>query len=62
VSIWIEKNPDKVRAGSILLYNIENNISTNGQYIYVKDEKVMLLLELMLGQAIRRIDKLVCVV
>ncbi len=62
VAVWVEKNSDKVRAGSILLYNIENSISTNGQYMYVKDEKVILLLELMLGHAIRRIDKLVCVV
>ena len=41
--------------------NLSNEYSyIQGQYIYVRDENVIFLLQLMIGDNISRIDKLVC--
>lgn len=57
---WITKNKDKVKAGSTILLNLlSDNRYINGQYIYVKDEKVLLLIQMMIGDNISRIDKII---
>jgi hypothetical protein len=57
---WIDNNADKVKIGSILLENLRNEVRwIQGQYFYVKDEKIIFLLKIMLGDNIGKIDKLV---
>lgn len=57
---WIEKNSDKVQIGSVLLQNLKSGARwIQGQYFYVKDENVIFLLQIMIGDNIGRIDKLV---
>lgn len=57
---WIEKNLDKVKAGTLLLHNLKNGSRwIQGQYIYVKNEKIVLLVKMMAGDNISRIDKMV---
>ena len=55
---WIISNKDKAKAGPVCLREIANNGYVKGFYIYVRDEKVMQLLTLFIGN-IQRIDKLV---
>lgn len=56
---WIEKNGDKAQAGPICMNNIRNGNFMQGQYIYVRDENIVLLLQMIIGDNIQRIDKLV---
>lgn len=57
---WIIKNKNKVVCGPRLLSNLKNeNKWIQGQYIFAKDEKVILLLQMLIGDNISRIDKLV---
>lgn len=56
---WLRKNTDKSKAGKIFISNCEKNSFLQGQYIYAKDEKVILLLQMLVGDNIARIDKLV---
>jgi hypothetical protein len=56
---WIEKNGDKAQAGHVLMNNIRNSGFIQGQYIYVRDENIILLLQMLIGDNIQRIDKLV---
>jgi hypothetical protein len=57
---WVEKNSNKVRAGNIFKLNCKNgNRWIKGQYIYVRDEKVLLFVTMLVGNNIARIDKLI---
>jgi len=57
---WIDNNRDKVSCGSRLYDSLKNeNKWIQGQYIYAKDDKVILLLQMLVGDNIARIDKLV---
>jgi len=58
-SIWLRANRDKSRIGDIALHTIEDYGYMNGFYMFVRDEKVLGLVSLLVGHAIRRIDKLV---
>ena len=59
--VWLLNNRNKVQVGPILMKNLSNEYSyIQGQYIYVRDENVIFLLQLMIGDNISRIDKLVC--
>lgn len=55
---WITNNPSKAKAGSVCLDTIKNNGFTKGLYFYVRDEKILQLLNLFIGK-IQRIDKIV---
>ena len=55
---WIINNPSKAKAGSVCLDTIKNNGFTKGLYFYVRDEKILQLLNLFIGK-IQRIDKIV---
>lgn len=55
---WIRNNPDKVKAGPICIEEIKNNGYTKGLYFYVRDDKVLQLLNLFTGK-LQRIDKLI---
>lgn len=56
---WLKNNTDKSRVGNITLSEIEAGSWVNGLYFYVRDEKVLSLVNLIVGHIIRRVDKLV---
>ena len=59
LSTWITANPDKCRAGSKFLQEVKNNGHVNGMYFYVRDEKVLQLVQLIIGGNIKRVDKFI---
>lgn len=56
---WLRNNTDKSRVGNITLSEIEANGWCNGLYFYIRDERVLSLINLIIGHNIRRVDKLV---
>lgn len=56
---WLRNNRDKSRIGDVALDNIESSGWCNGLYFHLRDEKVLHLVNLIVGKSIRRIDKLV---
>lgn len=56
---WAKSNQDKCKIGPVTLDNIQNKLYNNGSYFFVRDEKVLNLVRLMVGHNIRRVDKLV---
>ena len=56
---WYENNKDKVKIGATCLREIQQNGFTQGLYFYVRDEKVLNLLHLVVGDSIARIDKVI---
>jgi len=59
-SNWINNNLDKIKIGSIAREHINNNGYCANFYFYVRDERVLNLIKLIIAPSIRRIDKLVC--
>lgn len=55
---WIESNPNLASAGSVCLDAVKENSYVKGLYFYVRDEKILALVNLMLGKN-NRIDKIV---
>lgn len=55
---WIEKNPKLAKAGPVFLEDVAANSYCKGLYFYVRDEKILNLVALMLGKT-SRIDKIV---
>lgn len=56
---WAVKNLDKIRVGPILKEMLYTNRGyAHGLYFYVKNEKTVSLVSLMLGDSISRIDKI----
>jgi len=56
---WLINNPDKVRIGSQALLNIERGNYTRGFYFFVKDSKVLNLINIMICKDIARIDNII---
>lgn len=56
---WIRSNPKLAKAGPVCLSEIEKDGYTNGYYFYVRDEKVLSIVSLMVGNNFR-VDKIVC--
>lgn len=59
LSTWIEKNRDKVQVGPIFMKNLVENNYIQGQYLYARDEHIVFLLQMLVGDNIVRIDKLI---
>lgn len=57
---WAETNLDKIKITDYTLNSIRQNCWTKGLYFYARDEKIIQLLTLILGNSIRRVDKVVC--
>lgn len=55
---WINNNPNKAKASDALNYYASKQGEVSGMYFYVKDEKILQLIQL-LGIKIRRIDNLI---
>lgn len=58
-AFWANNNLDKIKIGKRLLSYIEENGYVKSMYFYVRDEKVLHLINLMIGNSIQRIDKIV---
>jgi len=57
---WLIANTDKARVGPVLLDNcLVEARWIKGQYIFIRDEKVLFMIQLICGDNISRIDKLV---
>jgi hypothetical protein len=57
---WITKNQNKVKAGDTFLHLLlEQNPYIRGLYLYVKNEHTLTLLNILAGNNITRIDKLI---
>lgn len=56
---WIKNNPDKAKIGDHTLNSLENNYYVNGNYFYVKDSKVLIMVEMIAGKTISKIEKFV---
>lgn len=56
---WITANPDKCKAGTKFLQEVKNSGYVNGMYFYVRDEKVLQLIQIIIGGNIKRIDKFI---
>lgn len=55
---WINANRDKVKIGNIALEQLEEYGYLNGFYIYVRDEKILNLVTLLVGNSVRSVEKL----
>lgn len=56
---WVKNNTDKIRVGFRLLSYFEKGFNVNGCYFYVRDEKVLSMIYLLISNHIVRVDKLV---
>lgn len=56
---WLINNRDKSKVGPIALDEFSKNGYVDGLYFYIRDKKVLMLVQMMVGSSIRRIDKLV---
>ena len=52
-------NPSKVKVGETCLEGIKKGQYVRGFYLYITDEKVLTLVNLMIGSQIARIDNIV---
>lgn len=57
---WIDANPDKITIGNAAYRAIKRGWMTGGLYFYLRDDKILSLVNLMIWQNIRRVDRLVC--
>jgi hypothetical protein len=61
LAAWIEKNVDKVRAGAGIMRNLKDGSKwIQGQYIFARDENIIMLIQMIVGDNISRIDKIIC--
>lgn len=60
-AIWIEANRDKCRIGDIAFSSIKSHGYLSGLYMYIRDEKILNLVMLLVGNSIRTVEKLVYV-
>jgi len=57
-SNWLIANADKSRVGDKTLEAIQQGY-VSGSYFYVRDEKILIIVQMLIGNTIQRIDKLV---
>lgn len=56
---WLKNNTDKSKIGKTAMSYLEDQAYVDGLYFYVRDEKVLNLITLLIGDNIRRVQKLV---
>tara|TARA_E500000178_G_scaffold289937_1_gene293227 strand:+ start:3825 stop:4517 length:693 start_codon:yes stop_codon:yes gene_type:complete len=62
LSPWLKVNRDKVKVSDMFINDIDRDMRyVNGRYVYITNEKVLMLFKILAGDCIQRIDKLVCV-
>jgi hypothetical protein len=57
---WINKNADKIKIGKKCREAIQLGEYPANFYFYVRDERVLELIRLIIAPSIRRVDKLIC--
>lgn len=57
---WIDANPDKIVIGKNAQWRLDRQYPMTGYYFYLKDEKVLSLVNLLISGNIKRVDRLVC--
>jgi len=57
---WIDANPDKITIGDTAYRAIKRGWMVGGLYFYLRDDKILSLINLMIWDNIRRVDRLVC--
>lgn len=58
LSTWLLANKDKSTAGEIAISNISSGYAS-GNYIFVRDERVLTIVQMIVGHNIQRIERLV---
>lgn len=58
-SNWIQNNQDKIKIGKRCFEAIQKGHYTQGLYFYVRNERYLSLLQLIIGDSIQRIDKVI---
>lgn len=57
---WLRSNSDKCKVGEMTLQNIENSsYYTNNSYFYIKNDKVLTMIRMIVGHNIRKVERLV---
>ena len=56
---WLDNNKDKVKSTQTLRDDIKRSNYINGRYVYITTENVLMLVKIIAGDCIQRIDKLV---
>lgn len=56
---WLNANSDKSKIGPAAVRAIENKSKLGGLYFYVRNEKVLALVMILIGNNVRRVDNLV---
>lgn len=56
---WLQANKDKSKAGNIFIKNCIEENYINGQYVFLRDDKVLFLVNIIAGDNITRIEQLV---
>lgn len=57
-SNWLTANTDKSKVGNKTLESIKSGVS-NGGYFYIRDEKVLYIVHMLIGQNISKVEELV---
>lgn len=55
---WLEANTDKSKAGKVTIDNIRSGWASSC-YIFLRDERVLMMVQMISGHSIQRIEKLV---
>lgn len=58
-ALWLEKNTDKSRVGTVTLESIKRGRWLSGNYFYIKNEKVLTMIRMLVGHNIRKVERLV---
>lgn len=56
---WIDNNPKLAKIGDVALEECYNNGYVKGYYFFVKDERSLTLVQMIVGNNIQRIDRMV---
>ena len=56
---WLTHNNDKCKVGRQTLSNLEMKYYVGGNYFYVKDTKVLMIIEMVAGKIIGKVDKVI---
>lgn len=57
---WLRSNRDKCKVGESTLWNIENcSHFVNNNYFYIKNDKVLTMIRMIVGHNIRKVERLV---
>lgn len=56
---WIRNNPMLAKIGATAMYYCEQESWVKGYYFYVKDDKALFMAQMIVGNNIQRIDKIV---